>query len=113
MTAVEALQIPGLLAEPRARHNDPQTSKAAARRMREATPNLHHQILDVLGRYSALTKDEVGVALAIDPRRWPSVASALSQLKRSGMLVWTGETRAGQNLWRLRDSVVHVQGERL
>lgn len=103
---------PTLFDEPRAHHDDPATSKAAARRMKEAAPALEAQILDVLGRYRQLTKDECGIALAIDPRRWPSISSALTRLKNSGQVEWTGEIRGGQNVHRLA-SVDVPTGNRL
>ena len=100
-------------APPLARHDDPQTSRNAARRMGMATPNLHQQILDLLGQrpHRALTKNEVAEKLGVDPRKWPSVASALSQLRNAGHLKWTGEERHGMNLWCLREAVIQVQGD--
>lgn len=97
-------------APPLARHNDAATAKAAARRMSIASPNLHAQILDLLGQrpHRALTKTEVCERLGVDPRRWPSVASALSQLKKAGWLVWADE-RDGMNRWMLREADVHVR----
>lgn len=94
---------------PLARATDPATSHAAARRMAPASPHLKAQILDVFGRYRCLTKDMVCERLGVDPRRWPSVASALSQLKNAGQLDWTGVVINGQNEWRLRQSDVDVR----
>lgn len=101
------MQIESLFdAPPLARHNDPSTSRAAARRMRVVAPNLHQRILDLLSFHpNGLTKDEVCEALGIDPRRWPSVASALSQLKKAGQVRWTDEIRNSQNVWALRSTV--------
>ncbi len=96
-------------APPLARHNDAATSKAAARRMRVVAPNLHMQLLELLERHPrGLTKDECCELLDVDPRRWPSVASALSQLKKAGAVRWAGEPRNAQNVWRLRGAVEDV-----
>jgi hypothetical protein len=89
-------------APPLARHNDPATSKAAARRMAVVAPNLQRQLIDLLDRHPrGLTKDECCELLDVDPRRWPSVASALSQLKKAGQVRWSGEPRNAQNVWCL------------
>ncbi len=98
---------------PRARKTDPNTSKAAARRMSEASPALEAQILEVLGRYRCLTKDDIAIALGVEPRRWPSVSSACSRLRKAGKLVWTGEISDGMNVYRLADETVQVANGRL
>lgn len=97
---------------PRARHNDPATSKAAARRVASVSPGLEAQVCDLLGRYSSLTKDEVCRLLEIDARQWPTIASLLSRMKKAGKIEWTGQVFEGQNLWRLRVDDVNT-GERL
>lgn len=100
-----------LFDEPRARRTDPATSKAAAKRMGTASASLEKQIVELLGRHRwALTKDEVCRQLDVHPRRWPSVASALSRMKQAGALEWTGFVVDGQNVWRLREDTVDVQG---
>lgn len=106
----EVTETMSLFDMPLARSTDPATSHAAAARMAQASPHLKAQILDVFGRYRCLTKDMVCERLGVDPRRWPSVASALSQLKNAGQLDWTGEVVNGQNLWRLRQTDVEVGG---
>ncbi len=98
---------------PLARATDPATSHNAAARVAHVSPHLTAQILDAFGRYRCMTKDQVCERLGLDPRRWPTCASALSRLKNEGRLCWTGETIAGQNVWRLRQSDVDVQGGRL
>lgn len=95
---------------PRARRTDPSTSHAAAKRMAPSAGALETQILDLLGRYRSLTKDEIGISLAIDPRRWPSIASCLSRLKNAGKLEWDGTIRGNQHLWRLAVQDVNTQG---
>lgn len=99
---------------PRARRHDPATSKRAAERMAPAAPALERQILEVLShRPLGLTKDEVCEQLRVDARRWPSVASALSRLKKAGKLEWAEYPIEHQNVWMLVQETVDVQGGRL
>lgn len=98
---------------PRARHNDPSTSHRAAARVTAGAPNRHKAILDLLGQRPqlALTKNEICERLRIDPIYWPTIASALSQLKNSGQLKWAGEEKRGtQNRWMLVEAVVETNG---
>jgi len=99
---------------PRARRDDARTAKNAAVRMAPAAPALERQILDLLAsRRLGLTKDEVWEQLKVDPRRWPSVATALSRLKKAGKLRWAEFPIEGQNVWMLVQETVDVQGGRL
>lgn len=98
-----------LFDKPRARRSDPGTSKAAAARVSARSNAITGQILDLLGRYPyGLTKDEVCRGLGVDARYWPTVASALSRLRRKGWLFWDGE-EDGQHVWRLGAEVVPVE----
>lgn len=107
MTAVPLFDVDA----PRARHTDPSTSHRAAQRMAPAAPALEAQILDLLSRYrGGLTKDGVCERLRVDPRRWPSVASALSRLKGEGKLKWPGPEIDGQKVWALVEQRVEVHG---
>lgn len=102
--------IPGLDVDaPRARKTDPSTSHQAAQRMAPATPALEAQILDLLSRYrGGLTKDGVCERLKVDPRRWPSVASALTRMRNAGKLQWVGEPVENQNVWALITETVET-----
>lgn len=104
------IDTPSLFDLPRSRHSDPRTSKAAAARVASVSPGLEAQICGLLGRYAALTKDEICQLLAIETRRWPTIASLLTRMKKSGKLEWRGDTFDGQNLWRLRVDDVNTGG---
>lgn len=97
---------------PRARRTDPATAKNAAVRMTPAAPALERRIMDLLAtRRLGLTKDEVCEQLRVDPRRWPSVASALSRLRKAGKLEWAEFPIEGQNVWCLVEETVTVTGD--
>ena len=87
-----------LFDQPRFRRSDPQTSRDAAQRMTSSARSLEAQILEIL-QFRALTADSVCKALGIGVRRWPSVKTCLSRLRKQGKLVWTGDVIGGQNLW--------------
>ena len=94
---------------PRARNTDPDTSRAAARRVTHISSAISAQVLDLLGRHRyGLTKDQVCERLGVEPRYWPTVASALSRLKGKGWLEWNGQFQ-GQNIWQLVAEVVPVE----
>ena len=104
---------PSLFDQPRARRADPDTSKAAARRVTSISSALSAQVLELLANHRyGLTKDQVCERLGVEPRYWPTVASALSRLKGKGWLEWNGAFQ-GQNVWQLVAEVVpvDVQGE--
>lgn len=85
------------------RHDDPETSRAAARRVSSVAKSLEAQILDALAMRS-LTDDSLCLALNIDPRRWPSCKTARSRLKKKGLVVSTGNIRNGQTIWCLKQN---------
>lgn len=103
------MSAPSLFDAP-VRTTDPETSHEAAARVGVIQGKLRAQILDFFSRYnSGFTKTETCRMLQVDPEHWPTVASALSQLKNAGQLEWRGEPptkRAGQNLWFLRQQDV-------
>lgn len=98
---------------PRARHTDDVACHEAAARTAFMQGKLRGQIVDLLSRYQGLTKNETCQHLDVDPIHWPTVASALSQLKNLGLLEWRDEKRAGQNVWYLKEASVEVAGDRL
>ncbi len=105
-----------LFPEPRARVRDPDTSKRAARRVAPNANAVTGQILDLLERYRfGLTKDEICRNLGVEPRYWPTVASALSRLKKKGWLTWVElepdptQPPPDQHLWALRAGYVDIK----
>lgn len=97
------MTLVSLFEAPRARRTDPPTSKRAAARTRTVHQTVKGQIVGLLARHGcAFTKDDICRQLGVHPRRWPTVASALSQLKNEGKVEWTGVVIDGQNVWKLR-----------
>lgn len=93
-----------ILDQPRARHDDPPTSKAAARRVDAAKTRA--AILGVLTE--PLTAEEIADrVIALHPTmRRDSIVTAVSRQKNKGLIVNTGITRASSAncqriVWRL------------
>lgn len=77
-----------LLSEPRARANDPETSKAAANIVRPTAGWMEFRIMSAFDSYGPLTDDELTDAL---PEFYPpTVKSARSRLSKRGLLVPNG-----------------------
>lgn len=86
----------------RARRSDPETSHAAASRVRAGS--VRAQVLDALRAVPAgLTDDEICGRLEVLPRRWPTVKTARSALTHCDppVVAWSGAVRAGQRVWQL------------
>lgn len=96
---------------PRARHNDPSTSKAAAARMAVRSPSLRQSIVDCLAMYGPASDDRICLRLNIDPRRWPSVKTARSALSKAQnpLVVATDRIEHGQRVWAHRDFRSYVE----
>ncbi len=88
---------------PLTRITDPATSHHAAARVASARPSLRRDILRVFRTCFALTDDELCRALDVEVRKWPSVKTARSAMKKAGLLEASGVERGGQMVWRLVD----------
>ena len=102
---------PTLFDEPKSRHSDPPTSKAAASRVAPMRPSIRKEILEALAIWGPATDDQLCVRLNIDPRRWPTVKTARSALTHceAGWVVSTGVVKNGQTIWRHRDYPSYVE----
>ncbi len=85
---------------PRTHRNDPVTSHAAADRSQASVPTVRDRVLQILTDFGPLTASEVCTAYAMRARRlgWAHVhhetpRKRMSDMKRDGLLVETGETR--------------------
>jgi hypothetical protein len=84
----------------RARHTDPISSHDASRRARPG--QYDEAIYDLLGRYRALTKNDLCRHLNLStPQAWTTVASRLSQLKNMGKLEFGEYIKGDGNQWCL------------
>lgn len=82
------------------RRTDPIQSVNAARRASERLPSRRARILEALALRD-LTDDEICETLGEPVRKWPSVKSARTGLKRDGLVVEVpGVERNGQRVWQ-------------
>lgn len=82
-----------LLNQPRARHDNPHTSKAAAESVAPASGYLESRIVDACKGISALTAEQIAGILGVrEPGRWDegTIRTAVSRASRRGVIVPDG-----------------------
>jgi hypothetical protein len=106
-----------------ARRRDPASSKCAARRQ---TDSWRSRVIQAYIEWGPMCDDLLCERLGVDPRKWPSVKTARSQVTEGTLfdapkvLVPTNEydAKTGQMIWRhkewrARERDVRLVGERL
>lgn len=93
-----------LLSEPRSRHDNPETSRDAARAVAQHAGALENLILQEFCLHDYMTDDELCAWLP--SHHAPTVKTCRSRLSKRGLLVDTGERRPSlrrrdQIVWRL------------
>lgn len=101
------IDTPSLFDLPRARSNDPQTSKAAAARVWSGWAAL---VVEALAMYGPACDDTICIRLNVDVRSWPSVKTARSRVTHASdparrLIVDTGQVNESndQTIWAHRD----------
>ncbi len=92
----------------RVRSTDPDTSRAAARRIGSALPSLRSRILVELGHADLTDRELCRIIVPDLPLRWQSVISARAGLKKDGLVRETPVRREGRTVWALEEEGVQT-----
>ena len=98
-----------LLNQPRARHDNPHTSEAAAESVAPASGYLESRIVDACKGARALTAEQIAGILGVrEPGRWDegTIRTAVSRAAKRGLLVvdGTGTTSRGRQAVAFRSA---------